>query len=270
MFLAALRALMCATLATIPFSASAQTILLIESQADAGYTQIAKYEGEGWRNLRRIWYATSISANTDLHWQYFYFVCGTESALLPWSLNTEGPQDYEVYPNKSSDDDFILQGGTRKLSARSFLFVLSAQEEANLLKATKGTCQKAPTTRIQIDDIDLSISSDQHFRLVPDRFQRKGDRISAWIESIPFDQREGTFGKIEWTYLVVDPTRGRSMSKVEFDCAAYSLATSSFTDYDNLGNVADSASVDAARLVLKEAVPGSVGDAWLETVCLIE
>jgi hypothetical protein len=249
-----------------PVSAQTSTIFQHSENENISYT--VRYDGEGWKNLRRVWFNTSFFSGE--HWQSLYVVCNTDKLILPWKLAASGPASFDEYAGKSSDDRVITFGEIVEASASAFVFPIDAPQEARLFKALKVPCQKPAPVRITPADIDLGFSNDQHFKLVPDRFSRSGDRISVWIESSFFKSVDGTKFKTSWTFNVIDLKRGREMQKQEIDCKNYELAATSHISYDSEGRVLKSQSIDAKNVRLDEAIPGSVGDSWVQGACLVE
>jgi hypothetical protein len=248
-------------------SAQAQTTIIYDNKVDENLSHTLRYDGEGWRNLRLVWFATRFLSITN--WKPAYIVCQGEEVLIPWKTSKPS-SDYDVYPGKTDADLLLEFGGTRPAAINTFFFSADADQESRFLKALASPCQKPPRSKIAPQDIDLSISDDQHFRLVPDRFIRTGDRISAWIEGSYFRRVTGKQFDTDWEYYVADEPRGRSMTRYEIDCKNFRIAASNFVTYDAKGAVKDSEAIDSSLVTLKEAVPGSMGDAWIQTICLVQ
>lgn len=250
--------------------ASAQSVVVYTQQMTDKATTSIEYEGEGWRNLRKLYISVRIS-DAPRPMGHFYVVCGTDKIIMPHDANGVGTT-YN-YPGKNDDDEYIFFGDARVLVDRISIYVSTeGAEQQRMRSAVRSACTKDPATRIEPADLPFSTASKEFGTLVASRFSRTKDKVVVWYRTRAFRSVDAAIYDSEnynMKLSVIEPEKGTSLSKILVDCSAKTLAQVQWIEYDEAGDVTDSYIMPDESIRYRETVPESVGEHRVDLACMI-
>jgi len=236
-------------------SALAEPRSLMKRSVDENTTLEIRYDGEGWRNLRKVTFVTNFD-DVELPSDY-YFICGTD-ILLDLADTDPGQALSKGISYNLKTEELIL------------LTPLNDDIRKASLEALTPICNREPDTLALPKYIGLSMSRDQLTYLLPERFSRSGEQVSVWMRTDHFnsEQRKLPWGA-EFTVSFRDAERGYAIQKMEINCGTGRYRVMNSVDYRDDGTPVDGTSFATDHGQFSKTVPGSVGEAKVATSCLI-
>jgi hypothetical protein len=251
-----MRTLLIGALIAVSPAASAEPASLMKRSVAESMTLEIRYDGEGWRNLRKVTFVTGWSG-VEIPEDY-YFVCGTDTLI-------------ELADTDSAKA--LNKGSKLSLASEEIIGLAPLNDEVRKasLAALANTCKTQPASQLLPKYVGLSMSRSELTYLLPERFSRSGDQVSMWMRTdyLTNEQRQLPWGKEPFTVSFRDDASGYAIQKMEVNCSTGRYRVMNFVAYHNDGTPIDGKSIATDYGTFIETVPGSVGEAQVATGCLI-
>lgn len=115
--------------------------------------------------------------------------------------------------------------------------------------------------------IPLARASDLQALLVTGSGKRQGNAVEAWTKDVRFTRRRDTILGPE--VAMIQFAGGYFMTRTSYDCANRTMTNFESIEYADNGSVVDIYQVPQEKRKPKAAVPGSIGEAQLEAICMV-
>lgn len=255
-----------------PIGASAQTTTLYVHPSRSPILLSVEYEGEGWRNFRRIQVATEFNGRRgERGW---WVACHSDMLIQEQepriverdSTRVRGIPEGTTYISTG----IFHRGEILDLDPNGFRLTrdFDSIQARELISALRRLCQAGdPSVVIQPEWLVTWESTTAIAFLVPQRFERNGSRVVWWERIQPIERVTaesaglGSWSSFNASLFVED---GYSLWRVIGDCDAGTARVVRRVVYSESGAVLSSQSDDGP---LVETVPGSTGENALRIAC---